>query len=104
MLKEEVAELTAQKTRGAIKSRGWCFWRCEALGGDIITVIRDVSVLTEEVKKEIMVKLAALCEKENKKGLGMAVYTIKELEEIGERSSSIHLIHEAKKQGAEIII
>lgn len=102
-MNEEEAQATAKLTRDAMESRGWCFWRCEALGGDIITVIRNESVLTEETEKLIMSKLAALCEKENKEGVGMAVYTIKELEAIGDRPESLTLVHEAKKQGAEIV-
>lgn len=76
---------TAGRTRELLNSQGWCLWRCQALGGDTIAVVRDDSV--EGVPKD------------------MTVYTNAELAKIFPRGSlvsrqTLKLIHEAKRHGA----
>ena len=35
------AEVVVRRIMGLLASRGWCLWRCEALGGEVIAVIDD---------------------------------------------------------------
>lgn len=38
------AEEVARRTREFLATRGWCLWKCSVLNGDIIVVVRDVTV------------------------------------------------------------
>ncbi len=81
------AEAVAERTRELLAIRGWCLWKCSALGGGIIAVVLD----------------------ENVEGVpgGYPVYTMAELEELCQddvSEATLRLVHEAKKLvGAEVI-
>jgi DNA repair ATPase RecN len=81
------AQEVARCTREHLASRGWCLWRCRALGDEVIVVVRD----------------------ENVKGMpqGYAVYTEEELEKLfsgGVSDSTLRLVHAAKKVAGAVII
>ncbi len=82
-----LAEETAQRTRELLATRGWCLWKCSALGGDIIVIVLDKNV-------------------EGVPG-GYPVYTEAELEELCQADVSeatLRLVHEAKKlAGAKVV-
>jgi len=84
----EEAERVAGCTALLLEMRGWCLWRCEALGGDTIAVVRDDQV-------------------EGVPG-GVVVYTEPELRKLfcGDKPVApaiLRLIHEGKKlAGAEV--
>jgi hypothetical protein len=42
-LEEELrqAQEAAARTRELLETRGWCLWRCHALDGEVIVVLRD---------------------------------------------------------------
>lgn len=86
--KLEEAEGIARRTEELLVSRGWCLWRCNALGGDIIALARDEGV--DGIPE------------------GMPVYTEAELGKLFSNKSvtqaTLRLIHEAKKQGAVITV
>ncbi len=80
------AEAVAERTRELLGNQGWCLWKCSTLGGGIIAVVLDENV--EGVPR------------------GYPVYTMAELEELCQGNASeahLRLVHEAKKQGAEVI-
>ena len=75
---EAEATRTAERTREALKSKGWCIWACFHLDGDKIIVAADGYQLPIYPK--------------------YPVYTESELKELGDASiESIKLIHQAKK-------
>lgn len=79
------AEETARHTRELLDSQGWCLWKCNALGGDVIAVVIDESVEGVE---------------------GYPVYTEAELEELCQddvSEATLRLVHEAKRlAGAKV--
>lgn len=81
------AEETAQRTRELFITQGWCLWKCSALGGEVIAVVRE----------------------ENVEGVpdGYPVYTEAELEELCQddvSETTLCLVHEAKKlAGAKVV-
>ena len=84
---ELAAELVALRTRKFLDSRGWCLWKCNLFGGEVIVVVKDETV--EGFPK------------------GHPVYTEAELEKLMRgniKDSSLHLVHEAKKIGGAIIM
>jgi len=38
------AARTASDTESILSARGWCLWRCESLGNDVIAIVRDDSI------------------------------------------------------------
>jgi hypothetical protein len=80
------AEEVARRTRYLLATRGWCLWKCNVLGGDIIAVVLDETV--DGVPEEY------------------PVYTAEELGELCQDSVSeatLRLVHEAKKlAGAKV--
>ena len=80
------AEDVAECTRELLASRGWCLWKCSALGGEVIAVVRDENV--EGVPE------------------GYPIYTEVEMAELcqdGVSEATLRLVHEAKKlAGAKI--
>jgi len=99
---------TARQTAKLLKTRGWCFWRCAELDGDIITVIRDGFEPTEQQEKEIMIELGKIYDREvdkakvNQEWLGTA-YTESELKILA-GSSNMQFTHEAKKISGGILV
>lgn len=80
----EEAEEVAGSTASLLQTRGWCLWRCEALEGDTIAVVRDDGV--EGIPE------------------GVIVYTDLELRKLFGRDkpvdpATLRLIYEAKKLG-----
>ena len=80
------AEEVAAETQRLLEDPGWCLWRCSALGGEVIVVVRD----------ELVTGYPA----------GYPVYTDQELIELAREGvgvEAIRLAHEAKKSlGAKI--
>jgi hypothetical protein len=72
------ATRTAERTREALKSKGWCVWTCFHLDGDKIIVAADEYQLPMDAK--------------------YPVYTESELKELFDKDiSTIKLVHHAKK-------
>ena len=84
----EEAEEIARHTEDLLASRGWCLWRCDALGGDIIGVAKDEGV--DGIPE------------------GVPVYTEAELGNLFSNKpvtqATLRLIHGGKKQGAVITV
>lgn len=82
------AEEVAHCTEELLASRGWCLWRCDALGDGVIAVARDKGV--DGIPER------------------MLVYTEAELRKLFSdkpvTQATLRLIHEAKKQGAGITV
>jgi len=83
------AQEVARRTEEMLESRGWCLWRCSALGGEVIVVAIDGDV----------------------PGIpqGKVIYTEAELKELfggGKPVSpaTLRLIHEAKKRTAALVV
>lgn len=99
---------TARQTAKLLKTRGWCFWKCAELDGDIITVMRDGFKPTEQQEKLIMEALGRIYDREpdkskvNKDWLGTG-YTEAELKILAE-SSNMQFVHEAKKISGGILV
>ena len=89
------AEAVAERTRELLATRGWCLWKCNIFGGEVIAVVLD----------------------ENVDGVpeGYPIYTIAELGAMNGVSytrhpekrficeSTLRLVHEAKKlTGAKV--
>ena len=87
-----------------LKKQGWCFWECEALDGDIITIVRNNARLSEGQERHRKEQLITLRERHkgsaDPKWFG-AVYTEDELTKLSELDDP-RLVHEAKRMGAEI--
>ncbi len=90
------AEETVERTMELLESRGWCLWRCSALGGEVIAIVRgEVSEIMEEV--DLM----------NHPGSSYPVYTEEELYQLfsGDVSEAhVRLVHEAKKMAGAVIV
>lgn len=99
---------TARQTVKMLKTRGWCFWKCAELDGDIITVIRDGFKPTEQQEKLIMEELGGIYDREpdkakvNQEWLGTG-YTETELKILAE-SGNMQFVHEAKKISGGILM
>jgi len=80
------AEEVARRTSELLATRGWCLWRCNTLGGEVIAVVMDENV--EGVPE------------------GYPVYIEAELEELfwsNVSGAHLRLVHEAKKlTGAKV--
>lgn len=97
------ATKVAQRTAELLRTQGWCLWRCDSLGGDIITLTRDNFSPSEEQEREIMRVLAALANTQENKDLAGVPYTVSELQQLLEGDeATIRLVHEAKKEGATV--
>ena len=83
-------------TEMLIKRRGYCFWKCATLNGDIIAIIKDreLSELDKDNLKEAINKLA------RKGKYCQATYKLAELANL--TGTNMMGIHELKKQGAII--
>lgn len=96
---------TAEKTSQLLEQRGWCLWKCDALGGAIITVMRDNFKPTFEEEKTMTIVLGKIFERfpetVNQEWPGCP-YTVKELAILGE-SDNAWLLHQAKLLGATIL-
>lgn len=44
LIADPAAERCALRTQELLDTRGWCLWRCEALEGHVIAVVRDGTV------------------------------------------------------------
>ena len=92
---------TARQTSKLLKKRGWCFWRCDALDGEIITVMRNDFRPTEQQEMNLMEQLAEIYVREpdktkvNQEWLG-SVYTETELKILAS-ANAMQFVHEAKK-------
>lgn len=75
------AQETADKTKEALTYKGYCYWKCSELNGEIIAVVKNKGF--------------------RPRGFEGVVYTERELIEMCE-SESFRVIHEAKKLGMEI--
>lgn len=99
----KLAKEVAQRTVKLLKSQGWCFWRCSALNGDIITVMNDPPALSEEAEKKLMSQLIVIYEKEPEGKVNTdcwlgTTYTTTELKEYLDMADDrMAFIHEAKK-------
>ncbi len=81
------AEVVAECTRELFATRGWCLWKCSALGGEVICVVQDE--LVEGVPE------------------GYPVFTKAELEELcqdGVSGATLRLVHEAKKIAGAVVV
>jgi len=79
------AQEVAIQTCHLLATRGWCLWKCTKLNSETIAVVRDESVAGVPP--------------------GYATYTEDELEKLCRgKSSTIRLIHKAKKLGGAKII
>jgi len=81
------AEAIAERTRELFATRGWCLWKCSALGGEVICVVQDE--LVEGVPE------------------GYPVFTKAELEELcqdGVSGATLRLVHEAKKIAGAVVV
>ena len=81
------AQEVTRHTRELLNSQGWCLWKCSALGGEVIAVVRDE--LVNEIPD------------------GYPVYTEAELEELCRddvSESTLRLVHEAKKIAGAVVI
>jgi hypothetical protein len=82
------AEQVAELTLAALDEKGYCLWKCSALGGDVIMIVDDSTVAGA---------LAGA-------PAGYPVYTLAELEMTDPlRTSTIRLIHIAKKNGGAVV-
>jgi len=101
---EEMAQKTSEATIKLLKARGWCFWKCDNLNGDIITIYRDGFIPSEDEEKDIMDHLGEIYThtKKKKKDWVGTIYTEKELILMAD-SSNIKTVHEAKKLGATFL-
>ena len=92
---------TALQTAKLLKTRGWCFWKCAELDGDIITVMRNGFNPTEQQEKLIMEELRRIYDREpdktkvNQEWLG-TVYTVTEIKILAS-TNAMQFMHEAKK-------
>jgi len=83
----QLAEVVAECTRELFATRGWCLWKCSALGGEVICVVQDE--LVEGVPE------------------GYPVFTKAELEELcqdGVSGATLRLVHEAKKIAGAVVV
>jgi hypothetical protein len=73
------AEEVAAESSKLLEDQGWCTWRCERLGGDVIVVVID----------ELITGYPA----------GFPVYTLQELKDILQLDDPmLQMAHEAKKK------
>jgi hypothetical protein len=83
------AEEVAQRTEELLASRGWCLWRCEALGGEVIVIIDD-DLTSGEIPQ------------------GYVIYTYSELCRLfgpdapPMKRGTLRLVHEAKRVGGVV--
>jgi hypothetical protein len=91
------AETVAKLTGNALEKRGFCFWKCEALDGEVIAIVKGTQntffrdrardhanqLIQKGILKEIPV-----------------IYTIEELQILAD-SLTKKLIHESKKWDRE---
>lgn len=81
----QLAEVVAERTYEQLATRGWCLWKCDVLGDDIIVVVRDE--LVQDIPE------------------GYPVYTSQELFDLLDLDDAmVRMIHEAKKLGDASII
>ena len=82
-------------TKTLLHHRGWALWRCSMLNSEIITIIKDRDVFSEQLE---------LAPGTNE-ALNYPIYTVDEVVELtrGNNPAGIRLVHEAKKLGAVII-
>ena len=99
LISEEQAQEVSRLTVQWLKNRGWCFWKCEALGGDTIAVARN-QTLAEEQAYDIQLAARDRLHIEH-----MVVhYTQDELRNLARLDdNTMKLTHEAKKDGAVIV-
>ncbi len=88
-------ESVGQKTEEALAAKGYCFWRCEALNNEPITIIK-----TKFLKDRAIEAARKMVEKGRFKEMP-AIYTLEELTLICD-SDKFKLIHEVKKLGVDI--
>jgi hypothetical protein len=80
-----LAEQVAESTRRLLDTQGWCLWKCSALDGKNIAILRDKTV--RGAPQDI------------------PIYTEEELLELCQESTSqasLRFIYQIKKQGATI--
>ena len=94
------AKSVAEQTKEALEERNHIFWRCEALNGDVIAIIKDININSQTVRADIVVAADRMIAKGKFKEQP-AIYTLSELE-IMTTSSRGQLIHEVKKLGGII--
>ena len=91
------AETVAQKTGDALDKRGFCFWKCETLNGEIIAVIKNgQNTFFKDRAKERANQLI----KDGKLKEMPVIYTVEELQILAD-SLTPKLIHESKKWDSE---
>lgn len=99
------AEETAERTMELLESRGWCLWRCSALGGEVIAVVRGE--LSETAEVDLMNHLVDAGRTESGSAVDNPVYTEEELYQLfsGDVSEAhLRLVHEAKKMAGAVIV
>lgn len=73
------ATKTAEQTREILKDKGWCYWKCYNLDGDIIIVAADGFQLPMM-------------------NIKYPVYTMSEINELSNADiNAIRIVHQAKK-------
>ena len=87
--KSLLAWQVAQRTEGLLAGRGWCVWRCSALGNDMIVVAADCGVPGIPQGKAIYTNAELQCLFGDAKPIDLA---------------TLKLVHEAKKLGAARVI
>ena len=91
------SETVAQKTGDALDKRGFCFWKCATLDGEIIAVIKNgQNTFFKDRAKERATQLI----KDGKLSKMPVIYTVEELQILAD-SLTPKLIHESKKWDSE---
>ncbi len=90
------AETVSLKSTEQITRRGYCFWRCEALRGEIIAIVKDGGFYRDRA----LVCARHAVEKGAMKEMP-TIYTLEELRILCESDCYV-ILHEAKKAGGVI--
>lgn len=88
----KLAEEAAKTGATLLKMLGWCLWKCNALDGDLVVVVRDDPPMLESQRERMLLRLGHL-------KAPYVIYTEAELELLCENPNP-GLLHEAKKAGA----
>jgi hypothetical protein len=91
---EQLAREAAETGAEFLKHQGWCLWKCHALGGDLVVVVRDDPPMLESQRERMMLRLRTM-------GVPYTIYTESELDILCENPQP-QLLHEAKKAGATL--
>ena len=91
------AKTVAQKTGDALEKRGFCFWKCTTLDGEVIAVIKNgQNTFFKDRARERATQLI----KDGKLKEMPVIYTVEELQILAD-SLTPKLIHESKKWDSE---